>query len=503
MNPFNLISDPWIPIGDSTVSIKDALVRAHELPGWPGGDFGLAETVLRLLVPMTYRIGGLDDTDDYYLFAERQSALFDQGRFDESSVDGYLDQHVDRFWLVGGPEDAQPFAQDLTLGKVAQHEAAKAVAEWASGNNAVLGPHADTAVVPLVLAAQRLLVLRAYAWGGLHTKHPDHTGKGKFVGGSLRGTMSVHPVGRTLFETLVGHLVPPPGGETGFGTPFWEQPVPTNPVAAHSGRAGLLEQIAGRQDKTMLLRTTDTGGEVTGFTIAEGPGVARQLFCDDPYLVLDPDHDPIKPKMHKAFWRESEALLTTAPKHSGRRNAQARILDWASGETSDLYIKERFSWAVVSHLGDKSKNLEWDRSTTPDLLRIFDLDVARAALSFIGIANDAETRMAKQVAKVWHDTGKMPSKAADKAAVYRPARAEFWKRCEQDFWDAVNNGLDQQHTRDRIRDHALAGFDHATEQTARNHRALPVIVESRKWIELWERPKAPTGTHPVDNQEMT
>ncbi|MCQ3806444.1 MAG: type I-E CRISPR-associated protein Cse1/CasA [Acidimicrobiaceae bacterium] len=502
MTQFNLVRDPWIPIGDTAVSIREALTKAQELPGWPGGDFGLAETVLRLLVPMVYRIGGLDDAEDYYLFAERQSTLFDQSRFDESAVHGYLEQHVDRFWLIGGPEDAPPFAQDPTLGKVAQHEAAKAVAEWASGNNAVLGPHADTDNIPFVLAAQRLLVLRTYAWGGLHTKHPDHTGKGKFVGGPLRGTMSVHPVGRTLFETLVGHLVPPPGGDTGFGEPFWEQPVPTNPVAAHNGRAGLLEQIAGRQDKTMLLRTNDAGDKITGFTIAEGPGVDRQLFCDDPYLVLDPDREPVKPKMHRAFWRESEALLTTAPKQRGRRNAQTKILDWAQ-EESNLYAKEQFSWAVISHLGDKSKNLEWDRSTAPDLLRIFDLNAALDALTFMSIANDAETRMARQVAKVWHTTDKMPTKAADKAAVYRSARAEFWKRCEQDFWDAVNNGMDQQYTCDRIRDHALAGFDHVTEQAARNHRALPVIVESRKWIELWERPEAPAWTRPADNQETT
>ena len=507
MTQFNLARDPWIPIGNATVSVRDALAEAHELPGWPGGDFGLAEVVIRLLVPMVYRIGGLDNAavgNDDYVFAKEQAALFTQGRFSEADIDRYLDQHVDRFWLIGGPNHCPPFAQDPALGQVAPHEAAKAVTEWASGNSPVLGPHTDIDVLSPDFAAQRLLVLRAYAWGGLHTKHPDWTGQGKFVGGPLRGTMSVHPVGSTLFETLVGHLVPLPGGKTVFGTPFWEQPAPSNPVAAHRSRAGLLEQIAGRQDKTMLLRTDDTGSKITGFTLAEGSGVDRALFCDDPYLLLNTDREPIKPKAQKAFWRESEALLTKAVKSPGRREAQARILQWASGEHSDLYINEQFSWAVVFHLGNKSKNLEWDRSVAPDLLRIFEPDSARDALGFMQLADEAESLMAKQVAKVWHATDQMPRSPGDKASVYWPARAEFWKRCEQDFWKAVRDGLDQQQVKDQLRLHALAGFDRATDRAVRDQRALSAVVESRKWIELWQSPK-PTLTQPrlTSEQETT
>ena len=507
MTSFNLARDPWIPIGNVTVSIRDALATAHELPGWPGGDFGLAEVVIRLLVPMVYRIGGLDNAavgNDDEVFAKEQGALFMQGRFSEADIDRYLNQHIGRFWLLSGPKHSQPFAQDPTLGQVAPHDTAKAVTEWASGNNPVLGPHTDTNDLPLDVAAQRLLVLRAYAWGGLHTKHPVWTGQGKFVGGPLRGTMSIHPVGNSLFETLIGHLLPLPGGATGFGAPFWEQPAPSNPVAAHRERAGLLEQIAGRQDKTMLLRTDGTGSKITGFTLAEGPGVDRSLFCEDPYLILDTSREPIKPKAGKAFWRESEALLTDATKSPGRRDAQAGILDWAAGENGDLYIKERFSWAVVSHRGDKSKNLEWNRSVAPDLLRIFQPNAARHAREFLHLANEAESLMAKQLAKVWHATDQMPSKPGDKAAVYRPARAEFWKRSAQEFWKAVRDGLDQQQVKDQLRFHALAGFDLATDRAVRDQRALSSIVESRKWIELWERSKrTPTQDHPSNEQEMT
>ena len=505
MTSFNLVNDPWLPVGGTTVSIRDALAKAHELPGWLDGDFGLVETALRLLVPIAYRLTGLDDTalsDSPGLFAEWQRACFEKGHFDEDAVDDYVNRHVDRFWMLGGPVGCVPFAQDPALGKVSPHEAAKAVTAWASGNNPVLGPHTDTDELPPDLAAQRLLVLRSYAWGGTHTDHPDWKGQGKFVGGRLRGTMSVHPIGDTLASTLIGHLVPLPGGETEFGSPFWELPIPQNPVAAHEGRSGMLEQIAGRQDKTMLLRVDEK--KIKGFTIAEGPGVDHSLFCDDPYLLLDPDGEPRKPRAQKAFWRESEALLTEAESKPGRRELQARILDWASGEHCDLYIEEQFSWAVVSHLGNKSKDLMWSRSLAPHLLRLFDPASSQRAWDFLQAANQAESLMAKQLAKVWHATDQMPDKPADRAAVYRPARAEFWKRAEQDFWVTVNGVLSPQEIKDRLRFHALVGFDWATDRMARDQRALLAMVESRQWIERWERlNQARPQNKPPDGLEKT
>ena len=60
---FNLITDPWIPVVGGPVSIEDALVNAHDLEGWPCSDPAFAEALMRLLVPMTYRITGMDDPE--------------------------------------------------------------------------------------------------------------------------------------------------------------------------------------------------------------------------------------------------------------------------------------------------------------------------------------------------------------------------------------------------------------------------------------------------------
>ncbi|WP_419927246.1 type I-E CRISPR-associated protein Cse1/CasA [Candidatus Poriferisocius sp.] len=487
---FNLIHDPWIPIGDRQISIREALIDAHNLPGWPGGDFGLAEAVLRLLIPIAYRLTDADQSVTDEDFAAHQASALDTARFHEEAVDRYLDRHADRFWLVGGPEDCHPFGQDKTLESVSPHEAAKAVTVWASGNNAVLGPHFATDVLPEGLAAQRLLVLRHYAWGGLHTKHPVWTKQGKFVGSPLRGTMSVHPVARTFAETLIGHLVPLLGGQTDFGLPFWEQPPPSTTVMPHAKRAGLLEQIAGRQDKTMLLRTEE--GKITGFTIAEGPGVDRSLFCEDPYLLYGPDGEPRKPKASKAFWRESEALV--AKNKDGKNEARAHILEWATGENGGtIYPPGRFSWAVVSHLGDKSKDLIWDRHLVPDLLSVFEPAAALRAREFIHLADEAEKRLTSQIAKLWHQTGQMPAKPEHRFYVYSPARSELWRLAETDFWQVVagTENTGQQAIKDRLRGYALQGYDRATEHLSHAPRTLLDVIESRKWLELWERASSP------------
>ena len=496
---FNLIEDAWIPVGERDVSIREALVCAHELPGWPGGDFGFAEALLRLLVPIVYRVTNMDDEMSDHDFAERQRKLLKEGRFDESRVEDYLAAHFDRFWLTGGPPGVTPFAQDLRLEAVEPHKAAKAVSSWATGNNPLLGPHTRDIELSPEIAAQRLLVLRLYAWGGRCTKHPDLPNKGAYDGAPLRGTMSAHPVGENLAETLVAHLVPLPGGDTKFGKAFWEQPASlANCLDAPSKRAGLLEQITGRQDKTMLWRL-DPNGSIAGFTIAAGQGVHKLLFCEDPYILCGLDKEPRKPKQNKAFWRESEALI--APPDSGAREMNSLLLQWATGENSNSYREKRFSWAVVSHLGDKSKDMIWTRHMAPHLLRLFDRSPAQTARSFLTLANSAEETMVKQIAKLWHSTGQMPGKAEGKAAVYAPARAEFWKLAEGDFWEAVTGAatvVSDGDMRKRLRRHALTAFDRTVEHLTRNARTHLSVVDCRRWIEKWERQRE---SQPHDHEE--
>ena len=488
---FNLADDPWVPFPGRHMSIRGALTHAHQLDGWPGGGFAYAETALRLLAAIAYRLTGLDDPAlDNDAFAERQTAALAAGRFDPETVDEYLDRHHNRLWLLGGPPGTTPFAQDPALAPVPPKQPAKAVAQWSSGNNALLGPHADTTTIDPATAAQQLLAIRGYSYGGLHTKHPEHPGQGAFNGAPLRGTMSVHPVGLTLAATLIAHLVPLPGGDTEFGEPFWEQPPPHNPTAPPTSRAGMLEQITGRQDKTMLYHGDSR--QITGFTIAEGPGVHPALFCADPYIVHTADGERRKPKPGKAFWRESEGLLADA---DGERYLTARILDWAADENPGLYHPAHITWAIIAHRGDKSKELEMARHTAPRLLALFtDPETAARARSYIISANDAERRMARQLAAAFHRTGTMPDNPQLAAQATSPARSEFWKLAEPGFWAAAAGDLPPDAADHQLRRFALAGYDHAADRLARNPRTLAETVAARRPIETWpHQPGPPPG----------
>jgi len=487
---FNLVDDTWIPIGGREVSLSEALVDAHELPGWPDGEPGLAAVLLRLLAVIAYRVTGLDDASlNRGQFAERQRGVLNEGRLDPELVRSYLRYHHDRFWLLSPPVGLTPFAQDTTLDAAGPHPVAKAVTAWSSGNNPALGPHSECAAVPAAAAARQLLMQRSYASGGLHTKHPVHRGKGKFVASPLRRTISLHPAGANLAVTLVGHLVPPPPDGTGFGKPFWEAPQPTNPVAAHMGIPGLLEQIAGRQDKTMLLWTgvaQGSGADVTGFTISEGPGVDPSHRWRDPYLLVDAEREPLKPRAGRAFWREADALLTQDDQ--GRSRLSAQVLDWARGKhAAELYAPRTFSWAAISHNGDKSKELAWAASAFPDLLSLFDPGAALRARDFLTLASEAEERMVKQIAKARHAAKLMPPKNQDRAAVYAPARADFWQNAERDFWDTAGGRLQAEAFTHRLRSHALAGYDTATATLLHDRRTHLYAVESRRWIAIWQR----------------
>ena len=484
---FNLLTDPWIPVEDGVVSIMDALAEAHRIDGWPCGDPAFSEALIRLLVPMVYRITGMDDPglsrDD---FASRQRTLLDSGELDRASVVAYLSQIQDRFWLLNPPAGNAPFAQDPTLAAAKPKPPAKAVTTWASGNNPMLGPHAPCDELPPPIAAQQLLVQRCYSAGGMHTKHPAHRDQGAYRGAPLRGTTCVHPVGTNFAVTLLGHLVPLPHN-TRFGQPFWESDSVGSSVAPYTQRSGLLEQIAVRQDKTMLFRAS-ASDQVNGFTIAEGRGVDRRLFCQDPYWLAAHDDTPIKPRQGRAIWRECEALLTQS--HDGEQGGSAGILDWAVAHNGSNYRSDEFSWAAISHRGDRAKDLAWGCSHAPHLLSIFSQGTAERCREFLAASDEAEKLMTKQMAKVWHMTGLMPAKAKSRPAVYAPAKAQFWHLAESDFWATAQSETSPQERDDRLRAHALAGYDQATARLLNNSRTLSSVVESRRWMQLWRRPSS-------------
>ena len=154
--------------------------------------------------------------------------------------------------------DRHPFAQDATLAAAEPKPPSKLVVSWASGNNPLFGPHApEWPAAPrrggATTSRATLLRLGRFA----HQAPRAHRQRQVRRCAALRGTTCLHPVGPNFAVTLIGHLVPLPP-DTSFGRPWWEE-TPVETVVPYRHRAGLLEQIAVRQDKTMLLYTTTSG----------------------------------------------------------------------------------------------------------------------------------------------------------------------------------------------------------------------------------------------------
>lgn len=497
---FNLVDDPWIELGDRVVSIREALLSGHELPSWPSGEPATGPVIIRLLMPIVYRVAGMDDPGlAGRRFAGRQARLLELGGLDPDKVESYLERHRDRFWLTGPPDGCQPFAQDPILAAVEPHPTSKLVPAWASGNNPSLGPHAPVAALDHAAAARCLLITHNYSSGGLHTKRPAEHPGGRFVGSRLRRSMSIHPVGSTLAETLIHHLIPAPDGwET--GRPLWETPQPTGPALTTTPqtRAGLLEQLVGRHDKTILLATGD-GGEVTGVVLSAGPGRAPGLECPDPYVVVTADGENYRPRAGRDAWRDIDALIIQSEHVNPADRLEAKILAWCR-DNGGIGI-DPGRWALVSHRSIQSKEQGWGLVNLPDIVGLFPEGgtSTQTASAVIAAAEDLSTLIGRVLSSVSHSLG-----LGSGTARYDDARSVFWSRAEHTFWQAVtaeapNPTADAPWVR-QLRLHALAGFDAATAHLTQTPRTHLAVERWRSSVSRWTWPRPSRIRHPTKGQ---
>ena len=158
--------------------------------------------------------------------------------------------------------------------------------------------------------------------------------------GRLRGTVSFHPCGATLFDTLLLHAVPADGAPfTEVGLPEWEQtprPAATDPIRQPST---LLEQLTGRWEKTAWLHQTDR--TVDRVTIATGRRRPDTVTEADPYAALKRIEDketkqpitvPLRSRPGRAIWRDFPLTAGTGRHRTPRDAHSARSAKRAQPE---------------------------------------------------------------------------------------------------------------------------------------------------------------------------
>lgn len=491
---FNLVDDPWIELGDQLVSIREALVSGHELPGWPSGEPAAGPVIIRLLMPIVYRVTGMDDPGlRGRRFAAPQGQLLGASRLESARVDEYLDSYRDRFWLTRPPAGCPPFAQDPALAALESHPIAKLMTTWASGNNPALGPHGNVATIDPASATRGLLITHNYSSGGLHTRRPAGGSAGKFVASRLRRSVSIHPIGSSFTATLLHHLVPVPDGWE-IGQPFWETPSPVDPAARPRRRTGLLEQLSGRHDKTVLLAQDDHGA-ISGVIVSAGPGRAPGLECPDPYLVMTAGGETYLLRAGRDAWRDLDALVIQSEHVQPPDRLEAQVFDWCRNNVR----ADPGRWVLVSHRSRQSKEEGWGLTNLPDLVGLFPdgSAAAKTASVVIAAAENASTLMGTKLRALSGALGR-----DGKSTRYDDARRVFWSLAEHTFWEAVTaqppDPTAGASWTSRLRHHALEGFDAATRHLIEVPRAHLEVERWRSEVSRWTWPTPNRSERPTE-----
>jgi CRISPR system Cascade subunit CasA len=280
---FDLRERPWIPVrmdGERrSVGLRELFIRAHkltdvELPLSPVLDVELplppaAAGLWRVLYLIAGRVSGLDDPDlGVRDFEDRRDDLLDSGRFDEEKIEEYFDRFGSRFDLF---DETRPWLQDPRLAEQCSAGSGvnKLVFGRPAGSNQVWFSHhtdLDVAPVPAAEAAWHLIGNLYYGPSGrCTTRTVGSLSEANTTAGPLRGSLSCHPVGTTLFESIVSGI-PRLSSDDGqnmsraIDEAPWEAADLPDPSAPPPSLAGLSRLLVGRFQHAILL-TPDASGE--------------------------------------------------------------------------------------------------------------------------------------------------------------------------------------------------------------------------------------------------
>jgi CRISPR system Cascade subunit CasA len=428
---------------------RGLLLRAHEIEDLALPLPPAASAVLRLLTAMAARITGLDDPEmSVGEWAARRRQLLERpGGFDAGAVEAYFARYT---WDLFDP--VRPFLQDPRLAVQCERRAGvnKLVFGRPEGNNlAWLSPHTDTdpRPVPSDQALWHLLIHHFYGASGLCSARTVGGRRlTKTVAGPLRSALSFHPLGRTLFETLLAGVPKPADDwpEQADHCP-WEEPSLPDPLAGPAAVTWPGRLLTGRSVHALLLLPSADGRQVTDAFVSAA--AVTKLPAVDPFLIHHVDtgkpasrrHRPRRADADRALWRDLDALLLAGDETAAVRRPEA------FAALNDLPGEVRGGLRVRVHGFDqegRTANRTWYTALTPPIwpwMQEHDPDSAervaacRIAAEEVGALLQQVCRQAvRALAGAARPPRRLPSWATRASAAYWP-RAErvFWRLLEQ------------------------------------------------------------------------
>ncbi|MDL4770750.1 type I-E CRISPR-associated protein Cse1/CasA [Actinomadura xylanilytica] len=500
---FDLATERWAevrwkdpdPERPSKVGLKDLLIHAHEIQALTITPPPALSATYRLLYAMTARITGLDAGEDDW--RDRREDL--QGApLDPDAVGGYFEGLTGRFDLF---DPDRPFLQDPRLAdpEVCPKSAGvnKVAVGRPAGNNAVwFGHHWDATPVPIP-AADALAALLVWLYygpsGRCGTRTHADTTAADVSAGPLRSSLSYHPEGDSLLETLLAGLtLPPPGLQPQDDLCPWELPDLPDPLAPPrqpEAYPGPCSRLTGGWQHALLLVPDATGAHVTDAYVTWGRR-HKQPSTHDAYVIqqISKQGNPYSRPADagRALWRDLDGLLqldttgTAQPQHARRPEVFETIDDLGTFKVRALGFEQ----------DGKTKDVQFVSATTPPLFfRIWDDDPA-AARRIGDLRNAGELygrRLDLAVKRAWAavtDTKLGPCAWSEHAA------AGYWPAAEEIFWGRMRR-QEYLNPWQPFLNAASTTFDQVTQDHVRDVRSARAIEHAR--VELYGGRRKPKG----------
>jgi len=381
MASFDLRHESWIPVryaygtsGSPAVGLADLFLRAHEIADINVPIPPAAAGLWRILYLITARITGLDDPDDwesYNAWKPARNRAFNTGHFEKKSVDEYFSKHADRFDLF---DHARPWLQDPRLAAECSKSTGvnKLAVARATGNNLVWLSH-DTDLAPdPIPSADAVWYLLTWLYYGPSGKITARTVRGQtesnMTAGPLRSRISFHPLGRTLYESLIAGLIHPAHYDDGKDPDLapWETNTLPDPLGLPPFPNGLGAPLTSQFRHAILLSPSPDGSKVSDARITWAWRQASREVRD-PYLIYDtaknrPGVYARYAKLDRAVWRDLDALLLqdTGPGASQRPVVFSTLLDIPHGVAQALRVR-----AIGFDQDGQTIDRQWFTAITP------------------------------------------------------------------------------------------------------------------------------------------
>lgn len=520
MPSFDLLHQPWIPVryardvgGPAEVGLAGLFTRAHEiaditLPVPPAAS-GLWR-ILYLIAARITGLGDLDAADSLRSWKRDRSQVLAAGHFDPAAAGRYFAAHADRFDLF---HPQRPWLQDARLASECAKGSGinKLVMGRAAGNNLVwLSHHTDLAPQPLRVGEAAWYLL-AWLYYGPSGKTTARTVAGRtesnMTAGPLRSRISFHPLGTSLFQSLVTGI-PYPDPSSGRPDPDlapWEDNGLPDPLGRPPAREGLSGPLTGQFRHALLLVPSPDGTQVTDARITWAWRMPH-AETSDPYLIYETPKNGKAPyaryaRSDRAIWRDLDALLLQDT-GSGRTRRPA-VFDYLPDHAVTGKLRIR---AFGFEQDGQVNNTQWFTASTPPVLLMHDIDEANPAYDSapqIAAAREAAERVALDLKKALQRTWTTLSGPPDGQSRTRAGAADgpwlaaglsrYWAAAETAFWHMIDDPGEFDHPNNKFIRLALAAYDEVTDHHAsRGPRVARALERARGGIlATWSRAEQP------------